>query len=73
MQKTNLTTIAAAATYLNISEDLIIKFIKQGLITPIYEESKVKLTDYNFRRLITAVDLYEKCMPTETIEFLLNN
>jgi hypothetical protein len=68
-----LISIKDAASNLDISEELVFKFIHLGLVKPIVESSSMKLTKYNMRRLTQVIDLYEQCYPPETIEFRLNN
>ena len=69
----NLTSIKEAASSLKISEELVMKFIRNGIVKAIVEHSHTKLTMYNFRRLSLAIDLHEKCLPPEAIEYRLNN
>lgn len=69
----NLTSIQDAASSLKISEELIMKFIKNGIVKAIVKRSNTKLTQYNLRRLSQAIELHEQCLPSEMIEFKLNN
>ncbi len=69
----NLTSIQEAAAYLKISEELVMKFIRNGIIKAVVERSHTKINQYNFRRLSLAIELHEKCLPPETIEYRLNN
>jgi hypothetical protein len=64
----NLTPIQKAVSYLKISEELVMKFIKNGIVKAIVKCSNTKLNQYNFRRLSLAVELHEKCLPPEVIE-----
>lgn len=68
-----LTSIEEAAAYLKISEELVLKFIRNGIVKTVVERSHTKLTQYNFRRLSQAIKLHEKCLPPEVIENRLNN
>ena len=70
---TDLLSISEAASYLNVSEALVQKFINMGLVKPVVRNKKIKFTGYNLRRLISAVDLYEKSYSPDTIEFMLDN
>jgi hypothetical protein len=73
MYKNKAITLRDASVYLNISEDLIRKFIALGFIKTINDGTAMKLTAYNLRRLKRVLDLYEKCFPPEKIEVILNN
>lgn len=66
-------SIAEVATDLKLSEDLIKKFIKKGLIVPVNDGLYPKLTRYNIRRLLKIVDLYEKSFSTDSIEYIINH
>jgi hypothetical protein len=67
-------TIRDASIYLNISEDLIKKFITLGFIKPMDNDgTSIKLSAYNLRRLKQVLDLYEKSFSPEKIEVILNN
>ncbi len=70
---TDLLSISEAASYLNVSEALVQKFINMGLVKPVVRNKKIRFTGYNLRRLISAVDLYEKSYSPDTIEFMLDN
>lgn len=69
----DLTSIKDAASNLEISEELVLKFIRMGFVKPIVDATTLKLTKYNMRRLNQAINLYEQCLPLETIEHRLNN
>ena len=69
----NLTSVQEAAAFLKISEELVMKFIRNGIVKAIVDHSHTKLNQYNFRRLSVAVELHEKCLPPEVIEYQLNN
>jgi len=69
----NLTSIKDAASRLKISEELVMKFIKNGIVKAIVKCSNTKLTQYNLRRLSQVIKLHEQCLPSEMIEFKLNN
>jgi hypothetical protein len=49
------------------------KFINNGIVKAVVKRSNTKLTQYNFRRLSQAIKLHEQCLPSEMIEFKLNN
>ena len=66
-------SIAEVAKDLKLSEDLIKKFIKKGLIIPVNDGLSPKLTRYNIRRLLKVVDLYEKSFSTDSIEYIINH
>lgn len=69
----NLLSIEDAAYNLQISEELVLKFIESGIVKPIIESSTMKLTSYNLRRLSRAIQLYEQCFSFDKIELCLNN
>jgi hypothetical protein len=69
----NLTSVQEAASRLKISEELVMKFIKNGIVKAIVKRSNTKLTQYNLRRLNQAIRLHEQCLPSEIIEYKLNN
>ena len=69
----NLTSVQEAAAYLKISEELVMKFIRNGIVKAIGKCSRTKLNQYNIRRLSLAVELHEKCLPPDVIEYQLNN
>lgn len=73
MYKKEAISIKDASIYLSVSEDLILKFVNLGFIKPIYDGTVMKLTAYNLRRLKQVLDLYERCLPVEKIELILNN
>ena len=73
MYSANMYTIPEAAFNLGISIELVTKFINLGLVTPVKDGKALKLTSYNFRRLLRAVDLYEKSYSPENIEALINH
>lgn len=73
MYQISLTSIPEAAGFLNVSEAYVNKFIELGLVIPVRKKSETLLTKYNLRRLIQAVELYEKNFPPETIEFMLDS
>jgi hypothetical protein len=73
MYKKEAISVKDASIYLSVSEDLILKFINLGFIKPIYDGTVVKLSAYNLRRLKQVLDMYERCLPTEKIELILNN
>ena len=66
-------SIQEVANDLEVSEDLIKKFIKKGLIIPVNDGLSLKLTRYNIRRLLKVVDLYEKSFSTDSIEYIINH
>lgn len=66
-------SIPEVANDLKLSEDLIKKFIKKGLIIPVNDGLALKLTRYNIRRLLKIVDLYEKSFSTDSIEYIINH
>jgi predicted DNA-binding protein YlxM (UPF0122 family) len=66
-------SIQEVANDLEVSEDLIKKFIKKGLIIPVNDGLSPKLTRYNIRRLLKVVDLYEKSFSTDSIEYIINH
>jgi predicted DNA-binding protein YlxM (UPF0122 family) len=66
-------SIPEVANDLELSEDLIKKFIKKGLIIPVNDGLSPKLTRYNIRRLLKIVDLYEKSFSTDSIEYIINH
>ena len=69
----NLTSVQEAAAYLKISKELVMKFIRTGIVKSIGKCSHTKLNQYNIRRLSLAVELHEKCLPPDVIEYQLNN
>ena len=70
---TRLLSIKEVAGDLQVSEALVQKFIKKGLIHPIYDDDIApKLTSYGKRQLSRIVDLYEKSYSTESIEYIIN-
>ncbi|MCB0281966.1 MAG: hypothetical protein KDF60_05245 [Calditrichaeota bacterium] len=71
MDSVNLLSVSEAASSLQISEDLVQKFIQMGLIATVKEGHSKKLTPYGMRRLMRAMDMYEKSYSTENIERLL--
>ena len=74
MYQNKIISLRDASVYLNISEDLIRKFITLGFIRPVHNDGTViKLTAYNLRRLKQVLDLYEKSFSPEKIEIILNN
>ena len=74
MYQKKLISLNDASIYLNISEDLIKKFITLGFVKPIYDNGPaIRLTAYNLRRLKLVLDLYEKSVSPEKIEGILNN
>ncbi len=68
-----LLSIEDAAHNLQITEELVLKFVRSGIVKPIVDSSTLKLTGYNLRRLSQAIDLYEQCLTLENIEVRLNN
>jgi len=72
-QTRELKTIKDAAISLEISEELVLKFIKLGIVKPIFDSSTVKLTGYNLRRLSQALKMYENSFTPEAILARLNN
>jgi len=68
-----LISVQEAAAYFKISEELVMKFIRTGIVKAIVECSNTKLTQYNIRRLGQAIELHEQCLPLEIIEYRLNN
>ena len=69
----DLISVQEAAAHLKISEELVMKFIKNGIIKAIAGGSNAKLTQYSIRRLGQAIELHEQCLPTDIIEYRLNN
>lgn len=73
MQRSNLHTISDSAVQLGISEALVSRFIKKGLITPVHDATTPKLTSYAIRRLSRILDLYEQSCSLDHIEQKLNS
>ena len=73
MQNFQLISIADAANSLKVSEALVDKFIKLGLVSTIQDGHFIKLTPYGIRRLTRIVDMYDQSFSTERIEDLLNH
>ena len=73
MHLSHLHTITDTAVHLGISEALIIKFIKKGLVTPVKDATAPKLTGYGIRRLSRILDLYERSHSLDNIEQMLNH
>lgn len=69
----NFTSVQEAADCLKISEELVMKFIQNGIIKAVVDHSHTKINKYNFRRLTQAIELHEKCLPPDAIEYKLNN
>ncbi len=68
----HLIPINEAAKSLAVNENLIVKFIHQGLLFPVNDGATQKLTPYGYRRLARIIDLYEKSYSTESIESIIN-
>lgn len=73
MQNADLISIADAAHSLEVSEALLDKFIKWGLVATIQDGRFRKLTPYGIRRLTRIVDMYEQSYTQERIEKALNH
>lgn len=73
MQNSQLLSIADAADSLQVSEALVDKFIKMGLVTTIQDGRFTKITPYGIRRLMRIVDMYDQSFSPESIEKLLNH
>ncbi len=73
MQNVQLISIADAANSLKVSEALVDKFIKMGLVSTIKDGHFFKLTPYGIRRLTRIVNMYEQSFSTERIENALNH
>lgn len=73
MLQTTLYSLPDTATRLGISEAVIDKFIKKGLITPVADASTPKLTPYGLRRLTRILELYEHSCSLDHIERALNS
>ena len=73
MQQSILQSVSETAFHLGISEALIEKFIKKGLLIPAKDETAQKLTPYAVRQLARIIDLYEHSYPLERIEYMLNH
>lgn len=71
MNNVDLFSISEAANSLQVSEDLVQKFIHMGLVTTVKEGQAKKITSYGMRRLLRAMDMYEKSYTTEHIEKML--
>jgi hypothetical protein len=71
MNNVDLFSIREAAYSLQISEDLVQKFIHMGFVSTVKEGQAKKITSYGIRRLMRAIDLYEKSYSTEYIEKML--
>ncbi len=70
---TRLYSIEEAATNLEISEDLIRKFIQKGFVVPVEQGRVKKLTAYGLRRLSEIVSLYEQSYSMDRIEQTINH
>lgn len=73
MFNSKLISLTEAACLLEISEPVIVKFIKRGLISSVLRGNARMLTPYGIRRLTRIVDMYEKSFSIELIEKELNN
>ena len=73
MYHSNSLSVQDVANNLEVSEALIIKFIKMGLIVPLNDGSTPKFTTYGMRQLRRIVDLYEKSYSHESIEYIINH
>ncbi|GEM_PF-2350797 len=73
MHQANLYPLQEAAKNLGISESLIEKFIKKGLVIPIRDKKARKLTPYGLRQLRRVINLYEQSYSLDLIERLINN
>ncbi|KAA3611132.1 MAG: hypothetical protein D8M58_14250 [Calditrichaeota bacterium] len=73
MQNPQLISISDAANSLQVSEALVDKFIKLGLVKTIQDGRLPKLTPYGIRRLTRIVDMYDQSFSTEKIENALNH
>ncbi len=73
MQDSLLISITDAANTLKVSEALVDKFIKLGLVSTIQDGFSTKLTPYGIRRLTRIVDMYDQSFSTDRIENLLNH
>lgn len=74
MQQSGLLSLQEVSNNLHISEALIFKFIKRGLVKPVYDEGKYpKLTSYGMRQLSRVLELYEKSHSPESIDYIINH
>ncbi len=73
MQDSLLISITDAANTIKVSEALVDKFIKLGLVSTIQDGHSTKLTPYGIRRLLRIVDMYDQSFSTDRIENLLNH
>ena len=71
MNNVALYSISEAALSLQISEDLVQKFIHMGIVKTVKEGPIKKLTSYGMRRLHRAIDMYEKSYSADHIEKML--
>ncbi len=73
MQNIQTYTVPEAADNLAVSEAVVNKFIKKGLV-PVRQKGGLKLlTPYAYRQLVRILDLYEKSYSTDGIEQMINN
>jgi len=73
MHSSQLISVAEAANSLKVSEELVDKFIKLGLVKTIKDGHLTRLTPYGIRRLSRIVALYDQSISPEKIENLLNH
>lgn len=73
MYQTQLHSIPETAHSLGVSEALVERFIKKGLVTPVEDVTAPKLTEYGIRRLNRILELYENSYSFDTIEKALNH
>jgi len=73
MQNIQSYTVPEAADNLAVSEAVVNKFIKKGLV-PVRKKGGLKLlTPYAYRQLVRILDLYERSYSTDGIEQMINN
>ncbi len=72
MYQNQLHSIPETAHSLGVSEALVERFIKKGLVTPVNDVTTPKLTEYGIRRLNHILKLYENSYSFDRIEKALN-
>ncbi len=60
------------AQQLGVSPEVVKRFIRLGLVFPA-QKHKYQFTRYGVRRLKMVLDLYEKSIPMDRIEAILNH
>jgi len=66
-------TVPEAANNLAVSEAVVDKFIKRGLVLVRHTAGHKILSPYSYRQLVRVLDLYEKSYSATGIEQVLNN